>query len=425
ATPPGTKKLRAGQNAAVVVSGTATRRSIDVFSAQGAPVVAVNDGVVQRIGRSRTKGNYVVLQDVYGNNYTYSQLGSVQQVYPVPKEQSKPGPTAVKAVTAHGQAKDRAPTSPATAGTQNVPKGKPVQTPAKQRTVARPAIRTAAPDPVAFKARLFANPNRPAASAAGGLAQLFESKTSGSGYTTFDNFFAGSVIGLNAHNARLRPLKPGSKVIGGTILGRVGGATRRQAPHVHFEIQPAGKGAPKIDPKPILDGWKLLASTNIYGASGKDALYGNTSSFTIGQVLLLPKPILEQRVLADPRIQIYPCGRNDVKTGQIDRRVLATLEFLADSGLNPTVSALKCGHSYLTTSGNVSEHVSGDAVDIAAINGTSILGHQGAGSIGETAVRRLMQLQGTMAPHQIISLMDFGANTLALPDHYNHIHVGF
>jgi hypothetical protein len=36
-----------------------------------------------------------------------------------------------------------------------------------------------------------------------------------------------------------------------------------------------------------------------------------------------------------------------------------------------------------------------------------------------------MQLQGTMEPHQIISLLDYGRNTLALPDHNDHIHVGF
>jgi hypothetical protein len=36
-----------------------------------------------------------------------------------------------------------------------------------------------------------------------------------------------------------------------------------------------------------------------------------------------------------------------------------------------------------------------------------------------------MLLQGTMQPHQIISLLDYGANTMALPDHANHIHVGF
>jgi hypothetical protein len=30
-----------------------------------------------------------------------------------------------------------------------------------------------------------------------------------------------------------------------------------------------------------------------------------------------------------------------------------------------------------------------------------------------------------MRPDQIISLLDFGGNTMALPDHANHIHVGF
>ena len=163
----------------------------------------------------------------------------------------------------------------------------------------------------------------------------------------------------------------------------------------------------------------------MYRATGKNALYGESSSFSIGQVLLLPKPLLEKRVLSDPRIEIYPGGRKDIQTGQIDRRVLATLEYLAESGLDPTVSCLKSGHSFLTTSGNVSEHTSGNAVDISQINGVPILGHQDAGGVTEQAVRRLMLLQGTMAPHQIISLLDFGGNTMALPDHANHIHVGF
>ena len=81
----------------------------------------------------------------------------------------------------------------------------------------------------------------------------------------------------------------------------------------------------------------------------------------------------------------------------------------------------------MTASGNVSEHSSGSAVDIAAINGIPILGHQGEGSITDMTIRRLLTLQGTMKPHQIISLMTFdGAdNTLSLPDHADHIHVGF
>ena len=81
----------------------------------------------------------------------------------------------------------------------------------------------------------------------------------------------------------------------------------------------------------------------------------------------------------------------------------------------------------MTASGNVSEHSTGTAVDIAAINGINIYGHQGPGSITDLTIQRLLTLQGTMKPHQIISLMTFkGAdNTLAMGDHADHIHVGW
>jgi hypothetical protein len=195
-----------------------------------------------------------------------------------------------------------------------------------------------------------------------------------------------------------------------------------KADRLDFSIRPAGRGAPRIDPKPILDGWKLLEATAIYRASGRNVLHGEAS---IGQVLLLPKTALERRVLADERIEIYECGRDDVRAGRIDRRVLATLAYLAESGLEPTVSSLECGHGYYTSSGNVSHHASGNAVDIAAVNGIPILGHQEPGGITDQTVRRLMQLQGTMAPAQIISLLELGGPTFALADHADHIHVGF
>ena len=75
----------------------------------------------------------------------------------------------------------------------------------------------------------------------------------------------------------------------------------------------------------------------------------------------------------------------------------------------------------------MSEHTTGTAVDIAAINGINIYGHQGPGSIADVTIQRLLTLQGTMKPHQIISLMTFkGAdNTLAMADHADHIHVGW
>jgi hypothetical protein len=146
-----------------------------------------------------------------------------------------------------------------------------------------------------------------------------------------------------------------------------------------------------------------------------------------GQALLLDDHALRHEVLHDDQIDIYGCGRQDVIDNRIDDRVLATLEYLRLSGFDATVTALECGHSFLTKSGNVSEHSSGDAVDIAAVNGTAVLGHQGPGSITDDVVRRLLRLQGLMSPHQIITLMTYAGqdNTFAMPDHANHVHVGF
>jgi hypothetical protein len=130
-------------------------------------------------------------------------------------------------------------------------------------------------------------------------------------------------------------------------------------------------------------------------------------------------------VLSDERVELYAGGREDIESGQVDRRVLATLEYLAESGLSPTVTSLKSGHGLYTSSGNVSEHSSGNAVDIAKINGIPILGHQEAGGVAEETVRRLMRLQGTMQPHQVISLLELGGPTMAMADHADHVHVGF
>ena len=314
---------------------------------------------------------------------------------------------------------DPKPTAPASAGRQVTPSAKAAAPKAKA------ASSPSATQPQLRKERVFANPDRPAAYAAGGEEQLLSTGLSNG--QTFKSYFT-DVYRLKRSDVVLKKLKVGSKVIAGTILGRIGRTEQKMAPHMLFEVRPAGRGAPRVDPKPILDGWKLLESTAIYRAAGKNPFWGpDAKNPSIGQILLMSKEALAHRVLTDPRIDLYDCGRRDVKAGGIDRRVLATLEFLAASGLKPTVTALHCGHSYHTASGNVSEHSSGNAVDIAKINGIPILGHQGAGSITDITIRRLLTLQGTMKPHQIISLMTFDGtdNTMSLPDHADHIHVGF
>src|SRR5262249_1749838 len=236
----------------------------------------------------------------------------------------------------------------------------------------------------------------------------------------FRSAFADS-LRFDRKTMELRRLKRGSKVTGGTVLGRVG-RSDSEPPHLNFAIRPAGRGAPSIDPKPILDGWNPLGTPALYRAQDKNPF---TSNPTVGQVLLMSKAALEQRVLHDPALSIYACGRNDVATGQIDRRVLAVMEYLVAKGYRLTITSLKCGHSYLTSSGSVSAHSYGSAVDIAAVNGIPIAGHQGLGTITEAVIKDLLVLQGTMRPAQIISLMDLGPPTFILPDHWNHIHVGY
>jgi hypothetical protein len=400
---------RAPRTPVNMVESDDSRRDIDIFSRQGAPVVAVNDGRVEKIGRSKKLGRFLRVQDVYGNRYTYAHLGEVAKVHPVPREDLDRRLSA-RALRAHGEEAPR-PTAPASAGRQAPLRPEPVRPVPSQASV-----------PV--KQRLFAHPDHEGAREAGGLEQLLDAKARrGGGYETYANFFA-RPYGVDPSKVRLTRLRKGSHVIGGTILGRVGATIPGKAPHVSFSIRPAGRGAPLIDPKPILDGWKLLEATAVYRASGRNALRGH-GGLSIGQVLMMSKPLLERRVLADARVEIYDCGRADIRAGRIDRRVLAAIAYLAESGMRPTITSLLCGHSYFTASGNVSHHSSGNAVDIAAVNGIPILGHQETGGITEQTVRRLMQLQGTMRPDQIISLLDFGANTVAMADHADHIHVGF
>jgi Transglycosylase SLT domain/Peptidase family M23 len=413
------KRTRKGENAAYLVEGSETRRGIHIYAKKGARVVAVQDGKIVNIGNHKRLGRFVQLQDVYGNTYTYAHLGQVNKLYPAPKQRTvsrakvREELNLPKTVEQAERQADKAPSGPASTTTERASKR-------ESKAATQEAISLA-------KERLFANPQRKQTLLRGGADQIVRRGGKVKGFTTFKGYFS-AVFGLNKKDVTLRKLRVGSRVAAGTVLGRIGQRSAQVAPHVLFEIRPAGRGAPRIDPKPILDGWKLLESTAIYRAAGKNPFFGKDAKQpSIGQILLMSKEALVQRVLTNPRVEIYDCGRRDVRTGQVDRRVLATLEFLAASGFKPTVTSLKCGHGFLTASGNVSHHSSGNAVDIAAINGIPILGHQGKGSITEMAVQRLLTLQGMLKPDQIITLMEFeGAdNTYAMGDHHDHIHIGW
>jgi hypothetical protein len=357
--------------AAEIISSSPTKRGINIFAKVESPVVAVNDGVIRKMGQSPGMGKYVVLEDTYGNRYTYAELGKIVRNH--------------RSIVLASGKEERLATE-----TQNL----------------RP--------------RLRAFPGRSDGGKFGGAAASSAAPANSSKPKSGDKQHEAQTQ-VQPADGRLRV---GAKVIAGTVLGRIGAGHNGVDPHVNFSVRPAGKGAPLIDPKPILDGWKLLEATAIYRAKGKNPFNKRLSG---AGVLLLSKEALEQRVLADKGLNIYPCGREDIETGQIDRRVLATLEYLRSKGFEElTITALKCGHSYLTSSGNVSEHSTGDAVDIAEIDNVPVTGHQGPGTLVDQLIKDVLQLQGTMTPHQVISLEDLpGEISFALPDHYDHVHIGF
>ena len=420
------KRVKRGENAAHVIESTDDRRSIDIFAERGAPVVAVNDGVVKEIGRSKKLGRYLTLQDVYGNRYTYSHLGQVSKYYPVPKADADAGSDrAARALKANGgDSADPKPSLPASAGRQTDDSDTaPRARPRGRDRVPRhgPGLRPgqAAPVRAPDDARR-ARERRPGAAARRARAQ-------GRQVRDLQELL---LAALRARPEQGQAACPAQGLAGDRRndhrARRPDGARQGRASRL---LDSAGGQGCSAD-RPEADSGRLEApgghgrSTGPRGATcstGADEAGG----MSIGQILLLPKPLLEKRVLSDERIEIYECGRDDIRSGQIDRRVLATLAYLAESGLKPSVSSLKCGHGYYTSSGNVSHHSSGNAVDISQINGIPILGHQDPGGITEVIGT---QADGPTGHH--------GARPDHLPvrhrrrhhvmaDHADHIHVGF
>ncbi len=134
---------------------------------------------------------------------------------------------------------------------------------------------------------------------------------------------------------------------------------------------------------------------------------------------------LEDRTLSDDTIEIYDGGRSDIEAGLIDPRVLVTMRFLANRYESVTISSLVSGHGVYTSSGNVSLHSYGQAMDIAALGGESILGNQQRGGKTWHAVQDVLLLAEAMQPVELISLWEMGGPSFAASDHHDHIHVGW
>jgi membrane-bound lytic murein transglycosylase B len=393
----------AGATPSPVLTSQPGLQLVDLTSARNASVVAVQNGKIIKIGDSRKLGKYLVLRDVYGDVFTYAGLGSIAPSYTLPKESSS---TAKSAAVEAASTPEPQPTLPASAGIQP-PLTLSVKSPVVQHPGPTPAAAGSAQLPegassaTSSKVRLFAHPGNPDARAAAAVDAANAARRS--------------------RAAQHIPLRSGSVVATGTVLGRV--LAGAQEGHMRFAIRPAGDPS-TIDPGPILSNWaQLQTALHPQGATANNALLGATAS----DAFLLSKAQLQRAVLSDPGITIYRCGRSDVASGAIDKRILAVLAFLSRSGLKPTVSALRCGQSQYTESGAQSAAFKGDAVQISAINGTPIAHHQGSGTVTDLTIRTLLTLPAGFLPHEILSLMHYpeAPSTHAQATHWNDIELVF
>ena len=161
---------------------------------------------------------------------------------------------------------------------------------------------------------------------------------------------------------------------------------------------------------------QAIALSHYYRAVGLQALVNG---------LVAAKKELGQKVLDDPRVSVYAGGRGDIESGRVNVRVLAVIEYLADSFGQVTVSCLISGHNLYARPGVISAHIYGLAADISELGGTPITGHQQPGGITERAVRDVLLLPPGLMPKQVISLIGLGGPSFPLANHYDHIHIGY
>ena len=404
-------------NAADVLSGSnAARRAINIYAAPGSPVVAVNDAVVRRMGNSPRLGKYVVIEDVYGNTYTYAGLGRVERAHPVPRQR----PLTAADFKLTTPKPDAAPKAPASAGDNSGPGEGREEARRRRRRQGGSGARNAE----ALRDRLFAHPERPGNPAPGPGSPEPSTPSSASGCRAMRPSRPPSprASASTPETMELRPLKDGSHLTGGSVIGRVGRRRRRARPPRVLD-PPGGPGRPEIDPKPILDGWKLLESTAIYRAQA-----GPVRRRRLGR----PDPPDVEGVADAAGAGRTRGSRSMTAAAPTSRparstagrwRCSSTWSRRATGSRSPRSGA---GTVRYTACGIVSAHSYGAAVDIAAVNGIPIARKPGPGLDHRVGAPRPDGAAGDDAPGPA-DLADGagGPPTFALSDHADHIHVGY
>jgi hypothetical protein len=374
---------------AAVTPAAASAPAEDIFASSDAAVVAAQDGTIVAIGHSRALGRYVVLRNVFGDRFTYGNLGSVSAWFPAPKP-PRPSAGLLSSAAPAGLEPGPRPTSPASAGAQS--SGSSQAGTLFRQARAQAAASSSSSLPLVATVNLSSRPSPSTLTTPlAVLDRALRDALVHTSHSALARYFTGA-FGLRPGQLVLEPLRVGSQVLAGTILGRLRRTAGSRRPHLVFELRPAGVAEAPIDPRPFLDAWSQLETLELHRDSFNSPFYGpNLHADSVGATLLMSQSDIERAVLEDTHVTLPACERSAVARGNVDRRVLATLEVLALHGIDPTVNGAWCGGgTHERTSPSVLK--TGNAIAISALDG------QPAGTVAEVAIKALSSLHGAARP---------------------------
>ncbi len=370
---------------AAAAASAARTPATRIFASSGAAVVAAQDGTVAAIGHSRKLGLYVVLRNAFGDRFTYGHLASVSAWHPLPKP-PRPSAALLSAAAPAALAPGPRPTAPATAGAQTAPRG-------ESGSLFRRSRTSSAADTTAVIATINLGSRPSVASLFTPLAVLDRAATvkrDGAERSLLARYFTGA-FGLRPGQLELIPMRVGSHVLAGTILGRLAHTTGTRRSYLIFELRPAGVDQLPIDARPFLDAWSQLETLELHRDSFNTPYYGpNLHASSVGTVLRGSQLDLERIVLEETHLTLPACERTAIAAGDVDRRVLASLEVLVLHGIDATVSGTWCSGSGRHAAPAVLK--TGDAIALSALDGRS------AATVASFAVRALGALPAQDRP---------------------------
>jgi murein DD-endopeptidase MepM/ murein hydrolase activator NlpD len=177
----------------------------------------------------------------------------------------------------------------------------------------------------------------------------------------------------------------GESVEEGAELGLAGESA------VGFAVHP--DASPAVDPTELLELWKRGGTGAVYAVDSEAA---SAASRPV-RSLLMSATALRREVLADPDLELPDCVRRAVNSGELRRQGLATLEYLTASGYEVGVAGSTC------------EGGAGFALDIASVDGKSVEGAQGEGTVAAELVSDVVAMDGSTAPQTVASATGIAA----------------